>query len=158
MSLDQFDWRHDLAVPRRLQEPDIGASYYVRCGRPQPTAAERASAAGHKIRGYHTLFSGSTGQGQAGVNTLANSLAANTPVAISIPIRAGFNNLRGAGVDSDNSTAILGYHEILAIGYDQSGLLIQNSWGTGWGDNGRFRMRLRTYEQLSGVDLKQYRV
>jgi hypothetical protein len=31
-----------------------------------------------------------------------------------------------------------------------------NSWGTAWGDAGRFRMRLRTYEQLSGVDLKQY--
>ena len=27
--------------------------------------------------------------------------------------------------------------------------------GTGWGDAGYFRMRLRTYEQLNGVDLKQ---
>ena len=33
-----------------------------------------------------------------------------------------------------------------------------NSWGTSWGDAGRFRMRLSTYEKLSGVDLKQYRV
>lgn len=33
-----------------------------------------------------------------------------------------------------------------------------NSWGTSWGDGGRFRMRLRTYEQLNGIDLKQYRV
>lgn len=102
----------------------------------QPTAAERANAANHKIRGYHTLFSGATGQGQAGVNTLANSLAANTPVAISLPIRAGFQGLRAGQIDTDNTSTILGYHEILAVGYDQSGLLIQNSWGTGWGDAG----------------------
>ena len=33
-----------------------------------------------------------------------------------------------------------------------------NSWGTGWGDSGRFKMRLRTYDQLDGIDLKQYTV
>ena len=32
------------------------------------------------------------------------------------------------------------------------------SWGDNWGDAGRFRMRLRTYEQLNGVDLKQYSI
>jgi hypothetical protein len=32
---------------------------------------------------------------------------------------------------------------------------LRESWGTSWGDAGRFRMRLRTYEQLDGVDLKQ---
>ena len=104
--------------------------------RSQPTAAERANAVNHKIRGYHTLFSGSTGQGQAGVNALANSLAANTPVAISLPIRSGFQNLRAGQVDTDNTSLIVGYHEILAVGYNQSGLMIQNSWGTGWGDAG----------------------
>ena len=104
--------------------------------RSQPTAAERANAVSHKIRGYHTLFSGSTGQGQAGVNALANSLAANTPVAISLPIRSGFQNLRAGQVDTDNTSLIVGYHEILAVGYNQSGLMIQNSWGTGWGDAG----------------------
>jgi hypothetical protein len=31
-----------------------------------------------------------------------------------------------------------------------------NSWGPGWGDQGRFRMRLRTYEKLDSVDLKQF--
>ena len=30
-----------------------------------------------------------------------------------------------------------------------------NSWGTGWGDHGYLRMRLRTSEALDGVDLKQ---
>jgi hypothetical protein len=101
-----------------------------------PTAAERANAANYKIRGYNTLFSGSTGQGQAGANALANALSASTPVAISLPIRTGFNDLRAGQVDTDNSSAVRGYHEVLALGYDNSGLLIQNSWGTGWGDGG----------------------
>jgi hypothetical protein len=30
-----------------------------------------------------------------------------------------------------------------------------NSWTAQWGDAGRFRMRLRTYEALTEVDLKQ---
>ena len=34
-------------------------------------------------------------------------------------------------------------------------IIYANSWGTGWADAGYFRMRLRTYEQLTGVDLKQ---
>ena len=29
-----------------------------------------------------------------------------------------------------------GYHAIAAIGYDERGIKIQNSWGTGWGDGG----------------------
>ena len=56
-----------------------------------------------------------------------------------------------------------GGHEVEAGGVEldasdafNSMITYVNSWGTAWGDAGRFRMRLRTYEQLSGVDLKQY--
>jgi hypothetical protein len=62
-----------------------------------------------------------------------------------------------------SSSGIAGGHEVEAIGVDldendvfNSVITYANSWGTGWGDRGLFRMRLRTYEQLSGVDLKQY--
>jgi hypothetical protein len=69
-------------------------------------------------------------------------------------------------IDSDpnwSSSGLAGGHEIEALGVElddkdvlDSVILYANSWGEGWGDSGRFRMRLRTYEELHNVDLKQY--
>lgn len=63
------------------------------------------------------------------------------------------------------TSGVAGGHEIEAVGVEldtadafNSVVTYVNSWGTGWGDSGRFRMRLRTYEKLSGVDLKQFLV
>lgn len=71
-------------------------------------------------------------------------------------------------IDSDpnwSSSGLAGGHEVEAVGVEldendafNSVITYVNSWSTSWGDAGRFRMRLRTYEKLSGVDLKQYRV
>lgn len=64
-----------------------------------------------------------------------------------------------------SASALAGGHEVEAVGVEldktdafNSVITYVNSWGTGWGDHGRFRMRLRTYERLSGIDLKQYRL
>lgn len=69
-------------------------------------------------------------------------------------------------IDADplwQSSGMAGGHEVEAVGVEldsgdafDSVITYVNSWGTGWGDAGRFRMRLRTYEQLTGIDLKQY--
>jgi Papain family cysteine protease len=71
-----------------------------------------------------------------------------------------------AFIDSDpswQSSRLAGGHEVEAVGVDidskdvfDSVITYANSWSTGWGDAGYFRMRLRTYEQLESVDLKQY--
>lgn len=69
-------------------------------------------------------------------------------------------------IDSDPAWAasgVAGGHEVEALGVElhtknvsKSVITYANSWGTGWGDAGRFRMRLGTYEALHSVDLKQY--
>ena len=65
--------------------------------------------------------------------------------------------------DTWQSSGIAGGHEVEGIGVElnsqdvfDSVITYANSWGTGWGDDGRFRMRLRTYEQVSEIDLKQF--
>ncbi len=102
----------------------------------QPTATERVNAAHFKIKGYATLFAGA---GQAGATTsLKHALATRQPVAIEMAVRHGFDYLGSspAAVDNDITSPIRGYHEVLAVGYDSSGLVIQNSWGTGWANAG----------------------
>ncbi len=71
-------------------------------------------------------------------------------------------------IDADptwSASKLAGGHEVEAVGVELDGtdafnsvVTYANSWGSAWGDSGRFRMRLRSYEQLSGVDLKQYTV
>jgi hypothetical protein len=74
------------------------------------------------------------------------------------PDKSGFID----GSRSWASSGLAGGHEVEAIGVEldtrdafNSTIVYANSWSESWGDAGRFRMRLRTYEQLSGVDLKQ---
>jgi papain like protease len=74
----------------------------------------------------------------------------------------------GAFIDADtnwSSSGVAGGHEIEAIGVEldtkdlfRSVIVYANSWSTSWGDSGCFRMRLKTYEALNGVDLKQFRM
>ncbi len=57
-------------------------------------------------------------------------------------LHAGFEIDTGWYSPTDNDPIIkktnstLGGHAVLIVGYDQSGLYIQNSWGTSWGSKG----------------------
>jgi hypothetical protein len=59
---------------------------------------------------------------------------------IALPVRRGFVALTWnddpKAVDDDITSAPSGHHVVLAVGYNQSGLLIQNSWGTHWANAG----------------------
>jgi hypothetical protein len=94
-------------------------------------------------------------------------LLQNGPVLQGMPwYEAFFHPDANAYIDADPnwpSSGVAGGHEVEALGLEldtndafNSTVVYANSWGTGWGDQGRFRMRLRTYEQLKGIDLKQY--
>jgi Papain family cysteine protease len=89
------------------------------------------------------------------------------PVLQGMPWYNAFFEPDGGGFIDTNtnwpSSGVAGGHEVEAVGVEldmkdafNSVITYANSWGTSWGDAGRFRMRLRTYEQLDGVDLKQY--
>jgi hypothetical protein len=79
---------------------------------------------------------------------------------------AFFDPDRDGYIDSNRnwrSSGLAGGHEVEALGLEldhdnafNSTITYANSWGTGWGVDGRFKMRLRTYKQLAHVDLKQY--
>jgi hypothetical protein len=94
-------------------------------------------------------------------------LLQNGPVLQGMPWREAFFSPDKDGfIDADPhwpSSSLAGGHEVEAIGVEldesdafNSAIVYANSWGTGWGVDGRFRMRLRTYEELSGIDLKQF--
>ena len=96
-------------------------------------------------------------------------LLQNGPVLQGMPWYNAFFSPDPQGfIDSDpnwSSSGVAGGHEIEAVAVEldttdafSSVITYVNSWGSNWGDGGRFRMRLRTYEQLDGVDLKQYRI
>lgn len=108
-----------------------------------PTAAERVNAARYKIKGFSTIFIG-TGQLTTPIR-LKQALATNHPVAIEMAVRNGFDLLAAGAtaVDDDSTSAIRGYHEVLAVGYDAAGLIVQNSWGTEWANGGFGRISWR---------------
>jgi hypothetical protein len=115
--------------------------------RTKPTAAERVNAAHWKIKSYDTLFMSANQAGNA--TAMKHALATNHPVAIVIAVRHGFDILGAnpAAVDNDSTSPIRGYHEVLALGYDSAGLVIQNSWGTDWANGGFGRLSWKVVQK-----------
>ena len=103
----------------------------------KPTESERKNASKYKFFDFQQLFAGR--HRELGEFALKRALAEGTPVAISILVRQGFDNLQD-GLDTDTTSPARGLHQVLALGYDSEGLLIQNSWGTTWGNHGYGRL------------------
>jgi len=120
--------------------------------RTQPTDAERNSAKRFKYENlkYSALFARQpySGGTLVNVNAIKQALANGQPVAIALPVRAGFDNLSyQSPIDNDTTSPSRGLHEVLALGYNDQGLLIQNSWGTGWGLAGFGRLSWNKVQQ-----------
>ncbi len=118
----------------------------------QPSNAERDSAKRFKYENlkYSVLFARQPGTGGTSdnVNAIKQALANGQPVAIALPVRAGFDRMSyQSPVDNDTSSPARGLHEVLALGYNDQGLLIQNSWGTTWGLAGFGRLSWNKVQQ-----------
>ncbi|MEU4240848.1 IPT/TIG domain-containing protein [Actinoplanes sp. NPDC026619] len=100
-----------------------------------PTAGQVANAANYKLTGWTTLFSGTQG-GTTAQTAIQQSLADGVPVSISIPVYNAFYSINSMSGYTSTTGAIQGYHQITAYGYDATGLIIRNSWGTRWGSSG----------------------
>jgi hypothetical protein len=106
----------------------------------QPTADERADAAQHVLSAHTTLFAAySGGFGDAGRTAIETALANNQPVGIGMPVYEPFFYLTGSDdtfTAADATGPLQGWHAVTVLGYDASGVTIENSWGTGWGNHG----------------------
>jgi Papain family cysteine protease/IPT/TIG domain len=103
-----------------------------------PTPAQVANAAGHRMAPARYLFVGAN-QGGAGITAIKAALASGNPVEIGIPVYSAFMSLdpgRPVMTLSMATGSVLGGHAIAAVGYNATGLVIENSWGSAWGAGG----------------------
>jgi len=103
-----------------------------------PTAAERAHAVNWKLTSFNDLPIQTSSTSTLTQQSIEGALAAGTPVVIGIPVFLNFEYITSAnhGLYTGPSGEFLGYHAITALGYNSTGLRIENSWGTYWGDSG----------------------
>jgi hypothetical protein len=105
-----------------------------------PTSSEIANAAHYKAVGYTNMYNNNVGPGTAAVNPIETELASGNPIALTIANSNAFGMLTSTNYNLDASQVswgtYTGLHEVLAVGYDSTGVTIQNSWGTSWGHNG----------------------
>ncbi len=70
------------------------------------------------------------------------------PLAITYAVYADFMSY-SSGVYKHVSGILAGFHAVLVVGYDDPGqyFIVKNSWGTGWGEQGYFRI---AYSEVTG--------
>jgi hypothetical protein len=99
----------------------------------QPTDAEKLNAQHWKLAGFTDVATTAP--------EIEAALAAEQPVALAIPVYNNFFSVSAANSDYDAiAGGLAGYHAVTALGYDSYGVTIENSWGSGWGNNGFARL------------------
>jgi len=80
------------------------------------------------------------------VNTIKNALNNYGPVYVGFAVYSDFNYY-STGVYRFASGSLRGYHAVCIVGYDDANqcFKVKNSWGTGWGEAGYFRIG---YDQM----------
>jgi len=81
------------------------------------------------------------------ISAIKNALVNNGPLVTTMDVYTDFFYYTG-GIYSYTSGKYQGGHAVLIVGYDDNGqyFIVKNSWGTGWGESGYFRI---AYSELS---------
>lgn len=66
---------------------------------------------------------------------LKKALFTNGPCYIAVPCY-NFREDMWKANPAANETTVIGGHAMTVVGYDKTGFIIRNSWGTEWGQNG----------------------
>ena len=94
----------------------------------------------YKIDGYAYV-----GQSES---SFKDALYNKGPVIATFAVYSDFFSYR-SGVYSYTTGTLVGYHAVLVVGWDDvnHALIVKNSWGSGWGESGYFRI---AYSEITG--------
>lgn len=79
--------------------------------------------------------------------TIQDSLQKYGAVYVGFAVYTDFSYYT-SGYYEYTSGALRGYHAVAIVGYDAIGFKVKNSWGTGWGESGYFRIK---YDQMTNA-------
>lgn len=127
----------------------------------EPSSFCYAFADNYKTIQYYRLDPSGTTQGKV-LSNVKESLAAGLPGMFGFSV---YSSMPGSGEGADipfpgPADTLEGGHAVVAVGYDDAhkigkdkgALLIRNSWGTGWGENGYGWLPYAYVEQELAVD------
>ena len=102
-------------------------------------ACSNWQASTYKVKGWHTAST--SGVQSVKVEDIKNALYTYGPVLATFYVYNDFYSYR-SGVYSYTTGSYLGAHAVLIVGYDDASqaFIVKNSWGTGWGETGYFRI------------------
>ena len=128
--------------------PETMWKYNVNQFTTKPSTAAYKEALNHQAMQYMRL--------QQTLGQLKGCIASGFPFVYGFTVYESFESAEVARTGMvplpSDGESVLGGHAVMAVGYDDTKLrfIVQNSWGTGWGDKGFFYM---PYSYLTDADL-----
>lgn len=106
-------------------------------------------ATGYRISGWRYVTTST-----ATVTALKAALTTYGPLVTTMVVYSDFYAYN-SGIYSRTSTTREGGHAVLLVGYDDTNhcFIVKNSWGTGWGESGFFRIAYSELDTATGFGL-----